>query len=146
LENWPDTIETKEHPDILKNMRTSRDLVSIALEKRAVANIKVRQPLSELTIMESGLTEEYLELICDEVNVKKVTQANVVEVVLDTNVTPELLEEGKVRDVIRSVQEWRKEQNLKPGEKAKYAVPPGEREFFLKHAEEIKNVTSIEFN
>ena len=45
---WPEA--GKVHEEILENMEEVRRVVSLALEKRMSASIKVRQPLSELKI------------------------------------------------------------------------------------------------
>ena len=143
LEDWPKA--GKVDKNILGKMRETREIVSLGLEARAKANIKVRQPLNELRIMNNELGEEFLELIQDELNVKKVTVDKNLEseVELDTNLTGELIEEGKVRDAIRTIQEWRKEQGLKPGELAEYKTDDG---FLLKHREEIEKATNIELS
>lgn len=150
LETWPEAKKSlleKFFPSkVLENMESVRKIVTLALEARMKANVKVRQPLGKLTI-KSEFSEEYLEIIKDELNVKQVVVDKTLseEVLLDTTLTPELVEEGRVRDAIRAVQEWRKEQNLKPGENAQFTMNNEQREFFLKHAEEIKKATNIEF-
>jgi isoleucyl-tRNA synthetase len=153
LESWPETrtafwakLFSQKASSMLGYMDETRRVISAALEARNKANIKVRQPLSKLTI-KMKLSPEYLEIIKDELNVKTVVVDPMLteEVLLDTTLTPELLEEGKVRDAIRKVQEWRKEQNLKPGQSARYTVPAGEEAFFAQHAAEIKKAGSIEF-
>ena len=128
-------------------MKETRKIVSLALEARSKANIKVRQPLSELKIKNKKLGEEFLDLIRDELNVKHVViDGNLEsEVALDTNLTPELIEEGKIRDVIRTIQDMRKEKGLKPNEKMTFTPPAGEEEFFKKHSVQIKKATNIEF-
>ncbi|MEK7148240.1 MAG: class I tRNA ligase family protein, partial [Patescibacteria group bacterium] len=147
LEEWPKGQTLSIDSQGLALMSETRRIVSLALELRQKANIKVRQPLAELKIKNKDLADEYLEIIKDELNVKKISvDASLSEEVwLDTNITPELEEEGRVRDAIRSVQEWRKEKNLKPGEKANYEVRDAEKDLFSKHAEEIKRATNIEF-
>ncbi|MEK7461493.1 MAG: class I tRNA ligase family protein [Patescibacteria group bacterium] len=132
---------------ILKNMEETRHLVSLALEARAKANIKVRQPLSELKIKNTKLSEEFLTLIREELNVKRVTaDATLVsEAELDTSLTDALIEEGKVRDAIRAIQDIRKEKGLTPKEKMSYLVPEQDQELFARHAGEIKKATNIEF-
>ena len=140
--DWPSAIECDKN--LLEEMRKVREVVSSSLELRQKAGHKVRQPLALLTIPEQ-FSQELLDIIADEVNVKKVEVKEGSEIELDTKITPELQEEGMVRDAIRSIQEWRKENNLTPREIAKYPVPEGDREFFTKHAEEIKKVTSVEF-
>jgi isoleucyl-tRNA synthetase len=154
LEGWPEekrnflsSVLPPKHPVVLEKMIEVRRLISIALEARQKADIKVRQPLSMLKIKNKELGEEYLEIIKDELNVKAVVVDEKIEgeVELDTNLTPELVEEGKMRDAVRAIQEWRKEQGLNPGEKAKYEIPVGQEDLFKKFAEEIRRVTNVEF-
>ena len=145
LEKWPKG--GKVDASILKNMENTRRVVSLGLEARSKAGIKVRQPLLELRIKNNKLGKEFVSLIQDELNVKRVRVYSKMEqdIEIDTTLTPALLEEGRVRDAIRAVQEWRKEQGLKPGEKAKYEVTAEGKEFFAKHAVEIKKATNVEF-
>ena len=72
--------------------------------------IKVRQPLAELVYTGEKLGDFYEQIIAEEVNVKKVTCGD--ETKLDKNLTPELLEEGFVRELIRAVQSARKKAGL----------------------------------
>ena len=143
LEDWPEVGSVDQKT--LENMEEARKIVTLALEARAKANIKVRQPLSKLEIRTDALGPEYLEIIKDELNVKAVEVNNALEsdVRLDTALTPGLIEEGKVRDAIRAVQDWRKEKSLKPGEKAKYETSD---EFLFKHKTEIEKSTNIELS
>src|SRR5581483_6044604 len=138
--DWPEAGRIDSQ--ILEDMEKVRSLASKALELRQNAGMKVRQPLLKLTIPEN-LPKEFLEIIADEVNVKKIEVGN--EIALDTTLTPELIEEGKVREAIRAVQDWRKEQNLRPGEKAAYKIPESDREVFEKYAEEIRAATHVDF-
>lgn len=103
LASWPEVVESDA--ELLTTMARTRAYVSEALEKRAQASIKVRQPLPLLTIP-AVLNEEFLPLIKDEVNVKviKVGEA----LTLDTTLTPELISEGQIRDVVRALQDARK--------------------------------------
>ena len=144
---WPplSLLRRGEGGEVLKLMMETRRIVSLALEARQKANIKVRQPLAKLEIRSSKLEKEYPEIIKDELNVKEVViNPNLAdEIRLDTTLTPELIEEGRVRDAIRTIQDWRKEQGLKPGEKANYATGD---EFFLKHKEKIEKVTNVELS
>ena len=146
LDQWP-KIKTsffsflKSDDKILKDMTATRKIVSLALDERQKTNIKVRQPLNELRFRIQDLGNEYLEIIKDEINVKNISNKDIDGVELDTKLTPELEIEGKVRDAIRAIQEWRKEQGLKPGEKAKYETGD---EFILKHRDEIEKATHVE--
>ncbi len=110
---------------ILLMMEATRRVVSEALEAREKAGIKVRQPLASLTIQQTRFSpneSEYLKIMKDEVNVKEILFADVEQVALDTTLTPQLQEEGIVRETIRSIQQYRKEQGMKPGEPGTYAV------------------------
>jgi len=135
----------KKDDTLLPAMQKARDIVSQALEAREKTGIKVRQPLLLLTIpkvdAKLALPQEILQIIADEVNVKKVQEGS--EFNLDTNITPELKEEGEVRDLIRSIQVWRKEQGLKPGEKAVYSVPAEQKALAEKHKAQIEKTTSV---
>ena len=72
--------------------------------------------------------KEYLELVKDEVNVKEVSFNSDIEegAVLDTNITPELKEEGTSRDIIRSIQEMRKNKKLNPEDLVELSVETDE--------------------
>lgn len=122
-----------------------RRLVSLALEARSRANIKIRQPLSKLEVKKLDLPKTYLELIMDEVNVKSVGENSALseEVFLDTTITPELEEEGKVREIIRAIQEERKEKGLNPGDKMTRSVSE-DVEFIRKHKSIIEDATNTE--
>lgn len=149
LSEWPlsANADKEKIKKVVEDMSEVRKLVSVALEQRSKANIKVRQPLSELKIKNTELRNEFLELVKEELNVKKVTQDETIaeEVELNTVITPELEEEGRVREIIRSIQDLRKERNLKPGESMIYEVPESEKELFGKYKEEIQRATNIEF-
>jgi len=147
LEAWPDTkgrtLSIDSQGSTLEKMQEVRKIVTLALEARSKANIKVRQPLSELRIKNYELGVEYLNLIQDELNVKKVVQDKNLdtEIKLDINITLELAEEGKVREIIRSIQEMRKEKSLKPQDEMSYEVKEN-KELFEKYKLEIEKTTN----
>lgn len=155
LEDWP-TVE-KPFPllsffasksndkAIIRDMAETRRIVSLALEARFKANIKVRQPLQKLEVRTKDLEVGYIELIKDEVNVKEVIDKDIDGVELNTTLTPALEEEGRLRDVIRMIQDLRKEKGLEPKDKMKYEVPVELKDLFAKNANEIKKTTNIEF-
>ena len=189
LSNWPDASSLPSNPSLVKAMDLVRDIVSTTLRVREDASLRVRLPLTSITIAGEELSEleKYLDIIKDEVNVKKVilsddianhaqfilkpdgkilgprlgksvqdvfkaaksgnwewvsdervqVGSHVLEgnefsihleanegitagalatsngvVILDTNVTEELINEGRARDTVRAIQEARKTQNL----------------------------------
>jgi len=146
LESWPKNREPRS--EVVSQMSEVRKLASLALEARSKANIKVRQPLGKLTVKSLKLREGYVEILKDEINVKEVLEnsSQADEVQLDTNITSQLEEEGRLREVIRTVQDWRKEKGLKPGERAQYDVSQNEREIFAKYADEINKITNVEWS
>lgn len=121
LAKWPEEGGAKS--DLTALMERTREFVSLALELRAKAGIKVRQPLAALTIYEE-LPKEHIDLIVDEVNVKEVkTDTHQSEqVTLDTEVTPELQKEGDAREFMRQVQEMRKKAGLQPHDRIAITV------------------------
>jgi len=117
LEDWPKVDKKLIDEKLNQKMEKVRKIVALALAKRAKAGIKVRQPLSELRIANYELRKEkeLLNLIKEEVNVKKITFGKKLK--LDTKITAELKEEGIIREVIRQIQEMRKQAGLKPKDK-----------------------------
>lgn len=106
----------------LQDMGATREVISTALKARQVANMRVRQPLASVTLKSEALKgkTEFLELIKDEVNVKEVLFDTTLEeeAVLDMNITPELKEEGEVRELMRAIQDLRKKAGLAPKDEA----------------------------
>ncbi len=159
LEDWPKAKKINEsEKEIIKEMSEVRKVVSFALEQRSEAKIKVRQPLSLLKIKSEILNSkhEYNYLIKDEVNVKEVlydmTMTN--NVLLSLELTPELIEEGIVRDLIRIIQDKRKEMKLIPGEMARAVFDANEKmkniikenETAIKEATHLKSVEFKKLN
>ncbi len=115
LDAWPAVVEGLLDEKILDDMGTVRSVVSRALERRVEAGVNIRQVLGGMTVgLPSGeLDGAYHDLIMDEVNVKSVEikkGENAVE--LDLNLTPELVREGTIREIIRRVNSLRKKQEL----------------------------------
>ena len=167
LENDPESVHLCEWPkagdvdkDVMDKMSEIRRIVSLALEKRMSAGIKVRQPLGKLKVKSEKLKsgdKEYLDLIRDELNVKDVileevgSDDEVGRVELDTEITSELKKEGEIREFIRAVQELRKEKGLLPNDPITLEVETDKSgEDFLNSAmSEIKkptNISNIEFS
>ena len=112
LEEWPPMGVSAQ--GILEEMAEVRRIVSLALELRAKAGIKVRQPLAKLTAPK--LSRELAALVIDEINVKEIVEGT--EIALDTTLTPELKQEGLLRDLIRHVQDLRKQNGFTPNDRA----------------------------
>ncbi|MBI5369971.1 isoleucine--tRNA ligase [Candidatus Uhrbacteria bacterium] len=115
LEEWPAADPAAMNETVLNQMARTREVVSLTLERRASAGIPVRQPLTTLkAMMPSGtLSAEYLEVIKDEVNVKTIElREGEMAVELDLALTPELVREGYVREIVRRTNALRKQAGL----------------------------------
>ncbi|MEK9152507.1 MAG: class I tRNA ligase family protein [Patescibacteria group bacterium] len=115
LDAWPELSVESADEAALKDMNLVRSLASMALEKRAAAAIPVRQVLAKLTVRSRALSAELRSILAEEVNVKKVLieeRDGSSEVDLDTAITPELRQEGALRELVRHVNALRKDAGL----------------------------------
>lgn len=108
LASWPEAEKVDE--EILKSMKTLREVVETGLSQREDAGIKVRQPLSSYEINTKDLSKAFIEIIVDELNVKEVKIGKKTK--LNTKITPELAIEGVAREIVRSIQILRKQNGL----------------------------------
>lgn len=119
LQNWPEADKKAIDYSLIEKMEEVRRISSVALALRAEKGIKVRQPLQTLEIKSGKLDVrdiKLLEILKDEVNVKEVkwNLALEGEAALDLTITPELKEEGLVRELVRMVQGLRHDANYVP--------------------------------
>jgi isoleucyl-tRNA synthetase len=144
LSDWPDLSKIAFDPDLIEKMKTTREVVTAALELRQKSGIKVRQPLQKLKVKSYKLESEYEELIKDEVNVKEIVVDEKIEgeIELDTVITDELKTEGLAREIIRAIQDARKKENLSPSDTVSLTVSTDE---YLKNILESdkKNILSV---
>lgn len=117
LLDWPITGHIDEL--VIEAMSFVQKVVNDGLSQRAKASIKVRQPLPKIVVSGSPevLNERRLDfewMILDELNVKSVEWiANSdYSAELDLTISPALKREGLMRDIIRFVQNARKEAGL----------------------------------
>ncbi len=115
LESWPKTGKVSE--EVIEDMETVRRIVEMGLAKRDELKIKVRQPLSTLTVYTEKLQikhDELLDLIRDELNIKEVIfeKSKEEKVELNTEITPELKKEGMKREIVRLVNQLRKQAGM----------------------------------
>ncbi len=114
LEDWGE--EKPFDKDILSNMDEVRILASRGLELRMKSGIKVRQPLASFTFKsENKLSDEYKNIIKDELNVKSILEGD--KDLLDTTISTELKAEGVMRELVRVLQDKRKNLNWNTNDK-----------------------------
>ncbi len=146
LEQWPEAGTADEKA--LKDMAAVRSISSRGLEARTNAKINVRQPLARLSVNVSygkELAAGHLELIKDEINVKEIAMGASIQgdVELDTALTPALKEEGEVRELLRKIQDLRKEAGLSVKDKAILVATADLKDLISAHEQEIKDATNL---
>lgn len=132
LEKWPefDMDFGHAHHGLLIQMNNMQQIVRMGLEARQQKNVKVRQPLRALTVKDQKLKleDKFLDLIKDRLNVKEVVFDETIqnEVELDLEITQALREEGVVREIIRAVQDMRKQKGLTPSDPIELTIGANE--------------------
>ena len=144
LLDWPEAGLIDEA--VLAQMAKTREIITAGLAERmkkteTEAQIKVRQPLAKLVYAGEKLDDFYEQIIMEEVNVKSVEHGEALA--LDKTLTPELLEEGKIRELIRFIQAARKKAGLNVDDRIRLMVsmevPEAYREMLMNEvlAEEL---------
>lgn len=150
LTDWPKVEEGKINQELEKEMSLIREVISLTHATRKEAQIKLRQPLAKLTVNSiSKPTEELVDLIAEETNVKEVVwQKNNQDltVKLDTKLTPQLKKEGQAREIIREIQKLRKTSGLTPDQEINISLPdwPSEFEAEIKKRTKTKQIVKAE--
>jgi len=129
LATWPQP--GKVDRKLIEDMELIRKICELGHAKRKEAAIKVRQPLSMVTVHSIKLDDALIELIKAELNVKEVKfiAKGDLSVLLDTKLTPELEAEGLAREIVRKIQDARKEAGTKLDQKIEVTLPDWPKEF-----------------
>ena len=120
LNDYPKYNEKLINKELEENMVMVREIVALVLAERVKAGIKVRQPLSLLKISKQKIKDSSLfDLIKEEVNVKEVIIDPDIktDIDLDITLTKELKKEGQIREIVRKIQQMRKEFGTEPKDK-----------------------------
>ncbi len=149
LEQWPKIVEVmdqewvgtddnpgkkvmvipKKDSDIIHQMDAVRNAASAGLKQRADSGVTVRQALSSATVTGPiQFTTWMCEILADELNVHDVhwQQGSELVVTLDTTLTPELLREGAARELVRNINDLRKQLKLTIADRVTVAVDGSE--------------------
>gem|GEM_PF-2747776 len=155
-------------------MKESREIVSKGFEARVSAGIKVRQPLASMLVLgkyskELSKSKEIIEIIEDELNIKKVFFSknkedalklkNISEtfseipdeitenilIILNKEIDSELQKEGDFRELIRLIQSMRKKEGLSVSDDVELKIELLEenRDFIEENRKELKRIAGV---
>ena len=116
LHDWPKANKKLINKELEKQMEEVRNIVTIGLAQRKEKQIKVRQPLRAIYL---GLSNEFPkdleDLIKEELNVKEIVYDKSLKelVALDTELDQALTYEGYARELMRQIQDMRKDAEYK---------------------------------
>jgi isoleucyl-tRNA synthetase len=140
LSEWPKSLEV-DH-EILRKMEKVRYFCALGNAERKKVNIPVRQPLRSISVQYKFIDEQLVLLIKEELNVKEVIWdiPRKEEIVLDTEITPELKQEGIARELMRAIQDTRKQKGLMPEDSIELIIGTSEegKEVVQKFEADIK--------
>jgi isoleucyl-tRNA synthetase len=164
LAQFPVADLTKVDAQLAQDIHLAMKVASLGRAARSMKGIKVRQPLYEVTVgVRSKGEKESLERIqpqiLDELNVKKLrvdvavsvptesatSQAQIPDITvgLDTNITPELADEGTARELVHRLQTMRKQAGFDIADYIYTYYEDGEsvKRVIKKHVDYIKQET-----
>jgi isoleucyl-tRNA synthetase len=110
LLDWPQVGHVNEL--VVQEMATVRQYVNEALALRAKSGVKVRQPLQSVSVPMVGQVLDFASILTEELNVKEVLVVTDAELSIDLTMTSALKREGFMREVVRQVQNARKQADL----------------------------------
>ncbi len=81
LENWPDASKLPHANDLVAAMDQVREVTSVTSSLRKASQLRVRLPLSKLTVVTANASElqQFASIIADELNVKNVELVELAE-------------------------------------------------------------------
>lgn len=138
---WPEVSKESVNQKLISDMVVVRAIAEAGQRVRKELKLKVRQPLASIEIKlpqamkfnEEQFIEQYNELLKAELNVKAVTYKEMkgeeIEVTYDTEITPELKLEGELRDLLRTIQQKRKELGIQVTDQITLTVPEQFKQF-----------------
>lgn len=143
LASWPDAEEGLVDQMLLDQMAVAREIATQGHAQRKASGLPLRQPLVSVKVAKNGLalSPEIGDLLQAELNVKNVVVDPVggeeLSVSLDTTLTDGLKAEGRARELIRTIQQLRREAGTELTDEIIAMLPDWPQEF----EEEIKKAT-----
>lgn len=118
LNDWPTAGAINQ--EIIEEMSEVREYVNQGLSLRASEQIKVRQPLPQVVVPNLGKVVNSESILKEELNVKAVSLGD--EFSLNTTISHELHLEGMAREIIRHVQNGRKQAGLEVDDRIRLLI------------------------
>ena len=142
LADFPTVDASAVDTGLEEQMARARKTVEAGMAARDAARIKVRQPLRAIAVPGEPLPDEIVAIIRDELNVKSIT-FGATEVALDTDITEELKLEGLARELVRMINDLRRQLgfNVEDRVLARYEANGMLATAFERHADYIKRET-----
>jgi isoleucyl-tRNA synthetase len=147
LSDWPVSDKKLIDQALEAEISKARQIVESAHALRKQAEVKVRIPIREMSYDgPSELSQKVLEIVKGETNVynlqfgKKTDAYTAIAKISDDNLD---LNFGLARDIVRKIQEERKNLQTKPNEKVKITIPfwPKEHEAYIKRKAMVSVIT-----
>ncbi len=155
LERWPAkdaigklklVLEKGKIKKVLVDMETVRNIVSQGLKERQMRNLPVKQPLEKITL-KIKLPKNFQRIVQEELNIKQIEENKNLEndIALDDKITPELKAEGNYRELVRALQDMRKQAGLTPQDQIVLTLDTDARgrNFVKKFEAELKRTVLI---
>lgn len=134
---FPETQDlSDEENKLINQMESVRTLASVGLSIRVLESLKIRQPVATFQTAEMEMDDWMIEILEEELNVKKVEYVKEVaeedgwtvsgKSRMNTSLTDELRQEGLVRELVRVIQDTRKKAGFKPEDEVVVTVETGD--------------------
>lgn len=145
LADWPEMPKNSQiKQNLIDEMTKLRDIVEKAHAIRKEKMIPVKQPLQSFEVASEKLSKGLEQLLKDEINVKNVIWGSKTYK-FDTKITNELKEEMETRDLVRKIQEERKNMGLTLAQKIDVNIPsiPKSKDLqkFIIRKAQVRNLT-----
>ncbi|MBI3954565.1 isoleucine--tRNA ligase [Candidatus Collierbacteria bacterium] len=149
LADWPEVkAVTTTDLSLLEKMELVRRITEQGHGQRKKHQLAVKQPLKSAEVSGDTLNlasdQALVQLIKDELNIESVVfkKGKELAVSLDTKLTDQLIQKGKAREIVRSIQEARKAANCRLDQLVDVVLPawPKEYEDQIKREALVKNI------
>lgn len=151
LQAWPTFDEKQIDAELEEEMEMARKIVAQVHASRKLKNKPIREPLKKLTYdVPKRLRSTIETIMAEETNVKVIkyetsgSKLATPAVTLDYSTTPELELEGAARELVRKIQNLRKEKGLQVKERIKVQLATEYKSLSPQLLEDVKRKTLVE--